>query len=146
MSNDAARPIEIGNIMSARGVQLLRSVRLTFELIAEHGKKHPAEKSTINAAIASHLRSSDPLAAQQVPSVEMPTITSPAVPLFIEPATKLEVKLDGDRAGYTFLVDGDLVAVRLHDVSGDDVLVYMTPEQFGEYVANGKRVLAAVKP
>lgn len=44
--------------MSARGLQLQRSLAMTLELLKEHDKLHPEEVDALLSAILTHIRSS----------------------------------------------------------------------------------------
>jgi len=107
--------------LSARGVNILRTLRATFAALEEHGKSHPDEVDELAASIASHIRSWRPyvLTAAEGP------VLSLRIPATIAQCTEIERAL-GDDHRYriaTHVADGEnFIVLSLSD--GDENVLH----------------------
>lgn len=113
--------------LSARGVNLLRTLRAVFAAMDEHSKVHPSEVDDLTAAIASHIRSWRPYV---LTAAEGPTL-SLRIPAVLAQHVEIERAL-GDDHRYciaTHVADGEhFITLSLSD--GDEHVVHaFTPQQ-----------------
>lgn len=143
-------PAAVHSTMTPQGLRLLGACRRNLELLRDLEKSAPGDVAIITSALVNHIRSAWPSETMTLPSVEMPAIVSPAVPMFIyEPAEEIAAQLhDGAEYIVSMFRDRlapDCIGLSIRDALDGHALLYMTPEQVETLRQGLARVLASVR-